>query len=160
VVQQVTLRLALHNLNMFVAGFIGTPDPELLNVKLEDGGENTYINGGCFRVKAPAEKTAKPAGLHREGSHLRHQAEDIFESSWPGSSRERKTHCEAGVDVIEPMGPIVTRLPHVRRHSLIATIDAETKIQEGEDAEFVFDMNKAHLFDKDSRDAAVGKSRV
>ena len=57
------------------------------------------------------------------------------------------------VDVVEPMGPIVTMYLTSGEHSLIATIDAETKAKEDQEMEIVLDMNKTHLFDKDTEEA-------
>ena len=52
------------------------------------------------------------------------------------------------VDVIEPMGSIVTVYLSVGDNDLVATIDADTQIEEGDRVELALDMAKTHVFDK------------
>ncbi|MDO8588341.1 MAG: sn-glycerol-3-phosphate ABC transporter ATP-binding protein UgpC [Armatimonadota bacterium] len=157
-VQQVDSPLGLYNkpVNMFVAGFIGTPGMNFLNVKLEDGGENVYINADCFRVKVPVEKSSKLKDYIGKEVIFGIRPEDIFDEDLSGTLQPSSDNTvTAGVDVIEPMGPIVTAYLTCGDHSLIATIDAETRIEETKDSKFVFDMSKTHLFDKDTEETLL-----
>lgn len=152
-VQQVDTPLGLYNnpANTFVAGFIGTPAMNFLDVTLESQGADVYINGGCFRVKAPEHKSEILKKHLGRPVVFGIRPEDIFDahltSLVTGTPDNTVTTM---VDVIEPMGPIVSAYLTCGDHSLIATIDAETKIIEGKDAEVIFDMQKAHLFEKDT----------
>ena len=157
-VQQVDAPLGLYNhpVNMFVAGFIGTPGMNFLDVKLDGSGDDIYINGECFRVKVPAEKTAKLKDYIGKEVVFGIRPEDIFDKNLSGTLTPNADNTvTAGVDVIEPMGPIVTAYLTCGDHSMIATIDAETQIVETENSEFVFDMSKAHLFDKKTEETLL-----
>jgi len=57
------------------------------------------------------------------------------------------------VDVIEPMGPVVTMYLTCGDHSMVATIDADTKATENQELEVVFDMARTHVFDKQTEKA-------
>ena len=155
-VQQVDAPLGLYNhpSNMFVAGFIGTPAMNFLDVKLEDGSGEVYANGDCFRVKIPAEKTGQLQGYIGKEVVFGVRPEDIFDKDICQLIKPSQDNmARAVVDVIEPMGPIMTTYLTCGDHSLIATIDAETKIQEGKESDFVFDMSRTHLFDKETEQA-------
>ena len=45
------------------------------------------------------------------------------------------------------MGDIVTLYLTAGKHSLVATIDAETQAKDGNTLDVVFDLAKTHLFD-------------
>jgi multiple sugar transport system ATP-binding protein len=152
IVQQVDSPLGLYNqpANMFVAGFIGTPSMNFLPAKVAKNGSGYVIDAGSFKVKAPEDK----ANGNLEG-HVDKEVvfgvrpEDIFDKNLAGLLKATPENTiKATVDVIEPMGPVVTVYLNAGGHSLIATIDAETKAKEGEEIELILDMEKTHVFAK------------
>jgi multiple sugar transport system ATP-binding protein len=150
VVQQVDTPLNLYNhpANMFVAGFIGTPSMNFLPAKVVKEGDSLFIDGGCFRVKALAEKSAALAGYVDKQVVFGVRPEDIFDKNLAGLVRATPENTiEAMVDVIEPMGSIVTVYLSMGDSDLVATIDAETQIREGAQVELALDMAKTHVFD-------------
>jgi len=155
-VQQVDTPLGLYNhpANMFVAGFIGTPSMNFLDAKIVNGSQGHAIDGGCFRVKAPADKAELLNDYVDKEVVFGVRPEDIFDKSLSNILKATADNtAKALVDVIEPMGPIVTMYLTCGDHSLIATIDAETKATEEQDIELVFDMAKTHVFDKGTEKA-------
>jgi len=155
-VQQVDTPLGLYNhpANMFVAGFIGTPSMNFLDAKIVNGSEGYTIDGGCFKVKAPAEKAELLKPYVDKDVVFGVRPEDIFDKNLSNLLQATPDNvAHAMVDVIEPMGPIVTMYLSCGGHSMVATIDAETKAKELEDIELVFDMAKTHVFDKETEKA-------
>jgi len=151
VVQQVDTPLSLYNhpANMFVAGFIGTPSMNFLPAKVVKEGDSLFIDGGCFKVKTPAEKGEALADYAGEEVIFGVRPEDIFDRNLAGLVRATPENTiEAMVDVIEPMGSIVTVYLSMGDNDLVATIDAETQIKEGARVELALDMAKTHVFDK------------
>ncbi len=151
VIQQVDTPLGLYNhpANIFVAGFIGTPSMNFLNAKIVNGSEGYAIDGGCFSVKAPQEKAELLKDYVDKEVIFGIRPEDIFDKNLAGIvPATPDNQAKAIVDVIEPMGPIVTMYLRCGEHSLVATIDAETKAKEGQEIDLVFDMAKTHVFDK------------
>lgn len=149
-VQQVDTPLGLYNkpANKFVAGFIGTPSMNFLNVKIEDGG---IIDGGCFKVKAPADKAELLKPYVGKEVEFGIRPEDIFDKNLTNLVQATSDNvAKATVDVIEPMGPVITLYLSCGGHSMVATVDAESKAKESQEIDLVFDMAKTHLFDKET----------
>ena len=156
IVQQVDTPLGLYNhpANMFVAGFIGTPSMNFLDAKIVNGSESYVIDGGCFRVKAPPEKAELLKGYVDKDVIFGVRPEDIFDAGLANIVQAMPDNtARATVDVVEPMGPIVTMYLSCGGHSMVATIDAETKAVENQEIELIFDMAKTHVFDKQTEAA-------
>jgi len=155
-VQQVDTPLGLYNhpANMFVAGFIGTPSMNFLRATVRKNSDGYAIDGGCFHVIPPADKAVALDKYVDKEVVFGIRPEDIFDKNLTNLVQATNGNtAKAKVDVIEPMGPIVTMYLSCGEHDLVATIDAETKAREGEELELVFDMAHTHLFDKDTEAA-------
>lgn len=151
IVQQIDTPLGLYNhpANMFVAGFIGTPSMNFLDAKIVNGSEGYAIDGGCFKVKAPTDKAELLKEYVGKDVVFGIRPEDIFDKNLANIIQATPENtAKAEVDVVEPMGPIVTMYLSCGGHSMVATIDAETKAKEDQEIELVFDMAKTHVFDK------------
>ena len=153
VVQQVDSPLGLYSnpANTFVAGFIGTPSMNFLPAKIVDGSEGYAIDAGCFKVKPISEKAELVTDYAGKEVTFGVRPEDIFDKNLTNLVQATPDNTvTAMVDVIEPMGPIVTMYLSCGDHSVIATIDAETKATEGQELELIFDMPRTHVFDKET----------
>ena len=156
VVQQVDSPLGLYNnpANKFVAGFIGTPSMNFLDAKITNGSEGYVIDGGSFKVKAPAAKAELLKPYVGKEVIFGIRPEDIFDKSLSNLVQATADNTvKAFIEVIEPMGSVVTMYLKCGDHSLVATIDAETKSKEDSDIELVFDMAKTHIFEKETEEA-------
>lgn len=152
-VQQVDTPLGLYNhpSNMFVAGFIGTPSMNFLKAKIT---EDNFIDAGCFKVKVPADKIDTIKGYVGKEVIFGVRPEDIFDKSLANILQATPDNTvKATVDVIEPMGPVVTMYLSCGDHDVIATIDAETQAKENAEIELILDMAKTHVFDKETEKA-------
>jgi multiple sugar transport system ATP-binding protein len=157
-VQQVDSPLGLYNhpANMFVAGFIGTPSMNFLEAKIVNGSEGYAIDGGCFTVKFPADKADRLKDYVDKEVIFGIRPEDIFDKNLANILQATEDNtAQAVVDVIEPMGPIVTMYLTCGGHSMIATIDAESQAIEGKEIELIFDMAKTHVFEKGTEKAII-----
>ena len=158
VVQQVDTPLGLYNhpANMFVAGFIGTPSMNFLDARIVNGSEGYAIDGGCFKVKLPSEKADRLKDYVDKEVVFGIRPEDIFDKNLANIVQATEDNtAKAVVDVIEPMGPIVTMYLTCGDHSMIATIDAESQAIEGKEIELIFDMAKTHVFEKGTEKAII-----
>ena len=155
-VQQVDTPLRLYNkpANMFVAGFIGTPSMNFMDAKIVKDTEGYVINAGCFKVKAPADKADLLKDYVDKEVIFGVRPEDIFDKSLTNLIQATPDNTvKATVDVVEPMGPVVTMYLSCGDHDMVATIDAETQAKENEEIEVVLDMAKTHVFDKETTQA-------
>ncbi|MCX6344374.1 MAG: sn-glycerol-3-phosphate ABC transporter ATP-binding protein UgpC [Armatimonadetes bacterium] len=150
-VQQVDTPLGLYNhpVNKFVAGFIGTPSMNFMPATLLKNGDGFTIDCGTFSVKAPVQKDGTLADYIGKEVEFGVRPEDIFDKNLTNILQATPDNtAKASVDVIEPMGHIVTVYLSAGGNDIVASIDAETKIKEETEVELVFDMVKTHLFDK------------
>lgn len=156
VLQQLDKPLGLYDnpANVFVAGFIGTPSMNFINAKLERADHGALVDAGAFQVKIPEEKLdrVQPALGHEVVFGIR--PEHIFDRSLTNMVEATPDNTmQATVDVIEPMGPVVTAYLTAGEHAIVATIDAQTAAKEDEKIDLVFDMTRSHVFDKETQKA-------
>ncbi|UHA75229.1 ABC transporter ATP-binding protein [Paenibacillus sp. 481] len=141
-----------HPVNMFVAGFIGSPTINFVNGTLtEEGGE--------LRFKAPGLNVVVPAGraqaLKEKGYVSKEvilgvRSEDIHEEP---VFLEASPHSQftATIEVAENLGhEMLLYLNGVGNSSVIARVDGRSNAKEGQTVKLAIDMNKIHVFDKDS----------
>ena len=156
VVQQLDTPLGLyHNpVNMFVAGFIGTPSMNFVDASLESANGSVFVDTGAFKVRVPDSKTESVKTAVGKPVVFGVRPEDIFDRNLHSQvTATEDNSVKATVDVIEPMGAIVTTYLTAGPHALVATIDADTKAKEGEQIDLVLDMERTHVFDKETEQA-------
>ena len=130
--------------NKFVAGFIGSPAMNFINVKLV--GSEIVSDG--FRLKVPegALKVLREKGY--EGKELIFgirpedvNAEPAFLETFPESV------VKATISVSELLGSESHLYCQVGKDEFVAKVDARDYLQTGATVELGFDLNKAHFFD-------------
>ncbi len=158
-IQQVDTPQNLYDypVNIFVAGFIGTPQMNFINGKLEKKGEDVYFNFENLSIKLPAEKANNPdlkdyigqevvAGLRPEAIH----DEPIQLAQNPDSQ------LDAYVDVTELMGAEIYLYLNVGEETrLIARVSSRSTSRAGDTIKVAFDMSRLHIFDKDTERCIV-----
>src|SRR5690554_3276441 len=145
--------------NLFVATFIGTPQMNLFNAKLERSGKNLVIKFGKNTIELPESKSkfltdesfigkdvilgVRPEDIHNE---------EIFIASSP------KTVITAEVDVVEKLGNETIMYTKVdgKDDYTVARVDARTQAEAGDVVKFAIDANHVHLFDPETELAILG----
>ncbi len=138
--------------NRFVASFIGSPPMNFLPGKIGAEGGAAFVDVGEFKIPVPADNpAAKMAG---SDVILGIRPEDIYDAELQGhiAPTPQNTIC-AKVDVLEPLGHEYVAYLGAGQHSLIATISNETKMKEGQEACFIVDLDRIHLFDVTTENA-------
>lgn len=158
VLQQCDTPMTIYNhpVNMFVAGFIGTPSMNFINGTLKQSGDSYMFDAGAFQVGVPsAEKSVLDPYKDREVI-LGIRPADIFDKNLhiPVEPSVKNT-IRTQVDVSEPMGDIITFYLTIGNVQIVATIDSESKAKDGQALDIVLDTAKIHLFDKDTERAIV-----
>jgi multiple sugar transport system ATP-binding protein len=152
-VQQCDTPLTLyHNpANMFVAGFIGSPAMNFLNVKIVSENGALLADGGTFKVVLPSEQMEKARPYIGKECTFGIRPEDIYDKNLEGLVKaEPGNTVKVGVDVMEPLGDDVEVHLTLGEQQLIAKLDSKTQAQVGDTIEVAFDMNRTHLFDKET----------
>ena len=179
VIQQVDSPKELyhHPVNLFVAGFIGSPSMNFLPAEVEGS-----------TIKLPMVSFELPSSLRDSVGNRRNliagiRPEDFDDTSLGGDAASGRPTFRATIDVIEWMGSeqyayfssgkggghagemaqVAQELETVDTASaadqVVARLDAASTITEGEEAELSFDPAKVHLFDPDSgENLSVGRA--
>ncbi|MBS4537423.1 sn-glycerol-3-phosphate ABC transporter ATP-binding protein UgpC [Clostridium sp. D2Q-11] len=145
-----------HPSNVFVAGFIGSPQMNFFEGEIEATDiDNCYLllENSNIKVKLPEGR----AKLLKEGNHFGKpvimgiRPEDIHdEKIFVESSKD--SSFEAIVDVTEMMGSETYLYLNIFGKNAIARVDARNKAKAGDTAKLAFDKNRIHLFDKESEE--------
>ena len=155
-IQQVDKPLTLYNhpANLFVAGFIGSPAMNMIPVTLRAEGGQTVVDAGGFRVVLPAAQAAQAAGYVGKSCIFGIRPEDIYDKALPGLvASEAGNTIQALVDVIEPLGSDMEMYLTAGDVPLSAKIDSASQAGTGDKVEFILDLAKSHLFDKETEQA-------
>ncbi|HWD37413.1 MAG TPA: sn-glycerol-3-phosphate ABC transporter ATP-binding protein UgpC [Fimbriimonas sp.] len=138
--------------NKFVASFIGSPPMNFIDAKIEGGGAEAYIDCGEFKLPLPTGHAA--ASMSGKSVTLGIRPEDIFDANLASNVTATVNNTiSAKVDVLEPLGHEYVAYLGVGSLNLIATIDNETRIKEGQTTKFVVDLDAIHLFDSTTEEA-------
>ena len=154
--------------NLFVAGFIGSPPMNFLPATVE--GETVSLPFGTVRVPPEKARRAEGKGLLIAGIRPEHFDDAAVVEPF---RLEHGSTFRAKVDVTEWLGneayayipidlpaEIQTQLTDLEREldmealrpQLVVSLDAASRIGEGQDAEIFVDARKMHLFDPQSQE--------
>lgn len=152
-VQQIGTPLEVYNkpVNMFVAGFIGSPQMNFFNVhfkgnRISDGkGLNIEIPEGKAKMLKDKGYEDKDLvfGIRPEDIH----SEEAFLETWPNQT------VKSTVVVSELLGSTIQLYQKVDGTEFVAIVSARDYHTPGDKVEMGFDVNKAHFFDKDTTNA-------
>ncbi len=152
-VQQVDSPQNLYNkpCNLFVASFIGSPQMNFVDAAVSEEGSDLFLGVGGYKLKVPVSKA--PAlkeggyvgktvvlGIRPEDLH----DEELFISSSPDSTFESE------IKVYELLGAEVFLYFDVAGAQMTARVNPRTNLRTGDKARFAIDMEKIHLFDKET----------
>ncbi len=152
-IQQVDTPQALYSrpTNLFVAGFIGSPQMNFMSAKVEKRGEEIHLLFGKDDVKLPEGKAKKLDGSDYVGKEVimgirpedLHD-EQVFLESMPDSIVEAK------IEVTEMLGAETYLYMIVDDVNFTARVNPRTKARAGETIKVALDVNKIHIFDKET----------
>jgi len=154
VVQQNDAPLVLYNepVNLFVAGFLGSPPMNFINGTLKQEGDKIRfreVEGGTIDVAFAA--TERPAAREFIGQNviLGIRPEDLEVATF--SRKEGKAigvGFPAIVDIVEPMGAETNLYLQTGAHTLVCRSQGSLDHREaGHRLQFEMNLDKAHLFD-------------
>ena len=165
VLQQLATPRVLYEqpVNLFVAGFIGSPPMNFLPATVE--GNQVTLPFGTFAIPAAKAERTAGKGLLMAGVRPEH-FEDVSVIA-PGTVDESRTF-QAHIDVREWLGDqqyayvpyeaeamVQDQLKELAREvdsdslrtQLVVSLDADSKVKEDDDATLFIDTDKMHLFD-------------
>ena len=156
VIQQVDEPMNLYNrpVNMFVAGFIGSPPMNFFHGVIAQKGNALYFqeqnSGGAapgnFTVQLDDETSPNLTGYIGTKIVFGLRPENIVDKLYRGEAPPGGT-IEASVEVVEPIGSETYLYLSSRSHSFVARVHANNRVSVNQKISPVFDMRKAHFFD-------------
>ncbi|MBS5481469.1 MAG: ABC transporter ATP-binding protein [Acutalibacteraceae bacterium] len=162
-IQQVDTPQHLYDMpcNMFVAGFIGSPQMNFIESKLLKEGDTFYVEFGSedtkttrgvkYRIPLPAEKNAKGAldeyidkpvmmGIRPEDVHDEARYLEAF----------KNCIVKADVEVTELMGAETFLYLNVEGFNYTARVEPTSTARPGDNVEIALENSKIHLFDPET----------
>jgi multiple sugar transport system ATP-binding protein len=158
IMQQVDTPQNLYDypVNHFVAGFMGTPAMNFINGIIEKKGNDLYFNFGSNSLKLPPEKSndndladyagkevlggIRPEALHDEPMFLSQFEEWIIETK---------------VEVTELMGNEIFLYLVCEEQPFTARVSPRSSAKVEDTIKVALDINKIHIFDKDTEKCIV-----
>lgn len=151
-IQQVDTPINLYNnpCNIFVAGFIGTPQMNFIDVQIKKKEKDYYVSFGKYEIKLPQGKVSENVLKNYDGKivsmgirpeHL-HEEKIFF-------NEEQGNILDMNVEFNEMLGSeVIMYLNYDENKRIVAKIPNRMKAAVGEKIKLAIDTNKVHLFDK------------
>ncbi|MFA5976022.1 MAG: sn-glycerol-3-phosphate ABC transporter ATP-binding protein UgpC [Elusimicrobiota bacterium] len=134
----------------FVAGFIGSPPMNFMDVDVARRGGALWLDEGKFSLQLlPSMEKAATAYIGKPVI-LGVRPEDIYDRAYAGNTPPQGHTAAPVVEVVEPMGSEVMLYLNTGKNTLIAKVEPECEAKVNEEIEVVFNMEKIYLFDKDT----------
>ncbi|NLN04268.1 MAG: sn-glycerol-3-phosphate ABC transporter ATP-binding protein UgpC [Clostridiaceae bacterium] len=144
-------RLYERPVNMFVAGFIGTPQMNFVNCRVEKINDDIFLRIGRWTIKLPEVKAKRL----EEGGYIDKEvvmgirSEHVHDEAMYLEAY-KDSQIESTVEVLELLGAESLVYMMLEGHMFIAKIKPRHNIYVGDTMRFALDPNKIHVFDKDT----------
>ena len=137
--------------NMFVAGFIGMPQMNFFNCKLQKEDNDFYISFGEYNFLIPKNK-------NKDGKLEEYLGKEVIAGIRPSNihieiNKENFKNCKINteVEITEVMGAESYLYVKCNENKFTIRTKGDTKYKMGESIDAFLDIEKIHLFDKESK---------
>lgn len=143
-----------HPVNMFIAGFIGSPAMNFLPARLIEEDGSLYVANAGLKLRVPRDKAGKPEdylgrevifGIRPENLKTQGMAPD----------HDPEAILEAQVRVREPLGDELIIHAENGGVEMVARLAPRTEVAIGQRIGLVAEMEFMHIFDKDTEETVV-----
>ena len=152
VVQQVDTPQNLYDkpCNLFVAGFMGSPQMNFLDAEVVVNGDKAALKVADKEIALPPAKSKKLIDGGYAGKMVTFgiRPEDVYDSQM--FIETSPCVFESNVKVYELLGAEVFLYFDLAEFPITARVDSRTTARPGDKVKFAFDVEKIHIFDKDT----------
>jgi len=143
--------------NLFVAGFIGSPQMNMITGCAYKVGDDVIFRFGTSKIKVPPKKAAKIVDggfLSDEEEDMEHpiilgiRSENVHDEQMYIDMYKEDALLKATVDVVEKLGSETYLYMTCEENILVARVNPRTTAEVGDEIQIVFDPNRFHFFDK------------
>ncbi|MBP5265763.1 MAG: sn-glycerol-3-phosphate ABC transporter ATP-binding protein UgpC [Lachnospiraceae bacterium] len=153
VIQQVDTPQNLYDRpqNLFVAGFMGSPQMNFLDAIVEVSGETAYLNVAGHSIPLPPAKSKKliEGGYDGRSVTFGIRPEDVYDSEMYVETSPMSVF-ESTIKVYELLGAEVFLYFDLEMFPMTARVDSRTTARPGDTIKFALDVEKIHVFDKET----------
>jgi multiple sugar transport system ATP-binding protein len=152
-IQQVSDPLTLYDYpnNKFVAGFIGSPPMNFIDVDLVKEGSDYFVKTNAFKLKVFKENYDKIKDHAGKKVTFGFRPEDLLDESIVKDTAGRLI--KAKVEVIEPLGSEIFLYLTAGDDALVARVPHQYQTTLGAEVGFAVDLSKTHIFDIETEEA-------
>ncbi len=142
--------------NMFVAGFIGSPQMNFTDAKIVKEGNNLFATFGKEKLPIPADKAKIIEDAGYEGKEVvfgirpEHMNDDA-----KFMEEHKNSTISAKIEVMEHMGPETFLYFVCEGTNMVARVEPTTTAQLEQTIKLALDMDKMHIFDKTTEAAVI-----
>ena len=138
-----------HPYNKFVAGFMGSPQMNILNAKCGKSGDQVTLTFGGGTIKLDKEKSAKLTNYVGKEVSFGIRPEDVHDD--PAFIAENPDMViNATIRVYEMLGAEVYLYFDIDDTNVTARVKPDTTARPGSQVKFALDIKKIHVFDNET----------
>ena len=153
VIQQCDSPINLYNYptNLFVAGFMGSPAMNFIDAVVSQEGSDVKLTFGDMKIKVPEAKAKAlvEGGYVGKTVVMGIRPEDIHDDEIMVNSASDNA-VETTIRLYELLGAEVYLYFDLAGTSCTARVNPRTTARVGDTVKFAFDLNKLHIFDKET----------
>ena len=153
IIQQVDTPANLYTkpCNVFVGGFIGSPQMNFVNAKLDQKDDGLYLEFGSLSIKLPEGKASRPELKDYIGKEvvMGIRPEDIHDEEAMVASQPESV-VDAFVEVTEMLGAESYLYLTIAGIAFTARVNQRSTAKVNDTIKVMMDTNRIHLFDKDT----------
>lgn len=141
--------------NIFVAGFIGSPQMNFIDVSVEEKSDGIYLVSEDFTIKLPRDigKVAKPYTGKTLIMGIR--PEHIYPAGYVPSNIKRTAEIRGVVDFVEALGSDTIIHLNTGSRIIVVKISGTFNTNIGDKLRVAIDLDKLHLFKRDTEEAIL-----
>jgi multiple sugar transport system ATP-binding protein len=144
--------------NKFVAGFIGTPPMNFIDVEVVEEGSDIYLKSKDIEIKLLKDQAAKIREIKHNGKSviLGIRAKDFYlQKEIEGLDKSVMEQLEVTIDFIELMGSETFVHFKVNDSLCVARMSANEDYKMGQKIKFFVDISKINIFNKEDEKAIL-----
>ena len=137
--------------NLFVAGFMGSPQMNFVDATVSVSGDVATLKVADLAIALPPAKSKKLIDGGYDGKVVTFgiRPEDIYDSQMMIEAKADSTF-ETTIRVYELLGAEVFLYADIAETSITARVDPRTTARPGDKVKFAIDVEKIHVFDKET----------
>jgi multiple sugar transport system ATP-binding protein len=142
-----------HPSNLFVAGFIGSPEMNFIDCTLVEERKELYLDAKEFKTSLLAKMSSELKSYIGTEIIMGIRPEDLHESRCAEETTQ-KNAIPMTIDLIEPVGPYLLLHLKAGQIPLVATVK-DTKAKASQEVIMEIDPSKIHIFNKETTKAII-----